>query len=231
MSAPAAGIPRRRAARFYDSTVGKKIVMAVSGVVLFGYVVAHLLGNLQIFIGPDQINHYAELLHASPPLLWTARILLLVILFLHIWSSVQLALRKWEARPIPYVKKRAVGSSYASRTMYWSGPIIFVFVVYHIMQFTLGVGGTEYVELHPYENVVHGFRNPLVAGFYIFAMILLCTHLYHGLWSMFQTLGVSHPRYSPILRRGAAVVATLICLGEISIPIAVLTGIVGGSVL
>ncbi|MGD0618286.1 MAG: succinate dehydrogenase cytochrome b subunit [Bryobacteraceae bacterium] len=184
MSAPAAGIPRRRAARFYDSTVGKKIVMAVSGVVLFGYVVA-----------------------------------------------VQLALRKWEARPIPYVKKRAVGSSYASRTMYWSGPIIFVFVVYHIMQFTLGVGGTEYVELHPYENVVHGFRNPLVAGFYIFAMILLCTHLYHGLWSMFQTLGVSHPRYSPILRRGAAVVATLICLGEISIPIAVLTGIVGGSVL
>jgi succinate dehydrogenase / fumarate reductase cytochrome b subunit len=115
--------------------------------------------------------------------------------------------------------------------MYWSGPIIFVFVVYHIMQFTLGVGGTPYKELMPYQNVVHGFRNPLVAGFYIFAMILLCTHLYHGLWSMFQTLGVNHPRYSPMLRRGAAVVATLICLGEISIPIAVLTGVVGGSVL
>jgi succinate dehydrogenase / fumarate reductase, cytochrome b subunit len=230
MSAPAAGIPDHRAARFYDSTVGKKIVMAVSGVVLFGYVVAHLLGNLQIFLGPDQINHYAALLHASPPLLWTARIFLLVMLFLHIWSSVQLALRKWEARPIAYVKKRAVGSSYASRTMYWSGPIIFVFVVYHILQFTVGVGGTPYLELHPYENVVHGFRNPLVAGFYIVAMILLCLHLDHGIWSVFQTLGVNHPRYTPLLRKGAAVVATLICIGEISIPIAVLLGVVGDNV-
>lgn len=156
MSAPAVGLPDRRAPRFYDSTVGKKVVMAVSGVVLFGYVVAHLLGNLQIFIGPDQINHYAALLHASPPLLWTARTFLLVMLFLHIWSSFQLALRKWDARPEAYVKKRAVGSSYASRTMYWSGPIVFVFVVYHILHFTVGVGGTEYIELHPYENVVHG---------------------------------------------------------------------------
>jgi succinate dehydrogenase / fumarate reductase cytochrome b subunit len=231
MSAPAVGLPDRRAPRFYDSTVGKKVVMAVSGVVLFGYVVAHLLGNLQIFIGPDQINHYAALLHASPPLLWTARTFLLVMLFLHIWSSFQLALRKWDARPEAYVKKRAVGSSYASRTMYWSGPIVFIFVVYHILHFTVGVGGTEYIELHPYENVVHGFRNPLVAGFYIVAMILLCTHLYHGLWSMFQTLGVNHPRYTPWLRRGAAVFATLIAIGEISIPIAVLMGAVGGNVL
>ena len=228
MSAPAVGISDRRAARFYDSTVGQKVVMAVSGVVLFGYVVAHLAGNLQIFLGPAQINHYAALLHASPPLLWTARIFLLAMLILHVWSATLLYLRKWDARPVPYVKKRAVGSSYASRTMYWSGPIIAVFVVYHIMQFTLGVGGTPYRELRPYENVVHGFRNPLVAGFYIFAMILLCTHLYHGLWSMFQTLGVSQPRYSRWLRRGAQAVAVLICLGEISIPIAVLTGVVGG---
>ena len=231
MSAPAVGISDRRAARFYDSTVGQKMVMAVSGFVLFGYVVAHLLGNLQIFLGPDQINHYAALLHASPPLLWTARIFLLVMLFLHVWSAVLLALRKWDARPVAYVKKRAVGSDYASRTMYCSGPIIAVFVVYHIMHFTLGMGGTPYVELHPYENVVHGFRNPLVAGFYIVAMILLCTRLYHGLWSMFQTLGLNHPRYTPLLRRGAAVFAVLICIGELSIPIAVLTGLVGGEVL
>ncbi len=147
MSAPAAGIPGRRAARFYDSTVGKKFVMAISGIVLFGYVIAHLLGNLQIFMGPAQINRYAALLHSSPPLLWIARIVLLIMVGLHIWSSLQLALRKWDARPIGYVKKRAVGSSYASRTMYWSGPIIAAFVIYHLMEFTFGTGGTPYREL------------------------------------------------------------------------------------
>ncbi|HTP85902.1 MAG TPA: succinate dehydrogenase cytochrome b subunit [Bryobacteraceae bacterium] len=230
MSAPAVGMSDRRAAGFYDSVVGKKVVMAVSGVVLFGYVVAHLLGNLQIFLGPDQINHYAALLHASPPLLWTARIFLLIMLFLHVWSCWLLFLQKRAARPEPYVKKRAVGSDYASRTMYWSGPIVGAFVIYHIMHLTLGVGGTPYIELHPYENVVHGFRNPIVAGFYIVALILLCTHLYHGLWSMFQTLGINHPRYTPWLKRGAQVVAILIAIGEISIPIAVLLGIVGGEI-
>ena len=228
MSAPAAGISRRRAARFYDSTVGKKIVMAVSGVVLFGYVVAHLLGNLQIFIGPDQINHYAALLHASPPLLWTARIFLLIMLFLHIWSSVQLALRKWDARPIAYVKKRAVGSSYASRTMYWSGPIVLAFLIFHLLQFTAGIihPGSQFIEGDVYHNVVAGFQVWWVSAWYIFAVSLLGVHLSHGISAMFQSLGLAHPRYTPLLNKAAVVIATAIVLGFISVPISVLLEVV-----
>jgi succinate dehydrogenase / fumarate reductase cytochrome b subunit len=113
--------------------------------------------------------------------------------------------------------------------MYWSGPVIAAFVIYHLMEFTIGSGGTPYRDLEPYYNVVHGFRNYFVSGFYIVAMIMLCTHLYHGVWSMFQTLGASHPRYTPLLRNLAAVVAWVIGIGYISIPIAVLTGFVGGN--
>ena len=189
MSAPAAGISGRRAARFYDSTVGKKFVMAISGIILFGYVIAHLLGNLQIFLGPAQFNGYARFLHSVPELLWPARIVLLIAVILHIWSSLHLAVVKSEARPVGYVKKRADGSSYASRTMYWSGPIIAAFVIYHLLQFTFGMGGTPYQELDAYGNVINGFRVPVVAIFYIIAMALLCLHLRHGLWSMVQSLG------------------------------------------
>jgi len=226
MSATAVGFEDRRAERFYASTIGKKAVMAVSGAILFGFVVSHLIGNLQIYEGPEKINHYAVLLRTLPSLLWGARITLLIMVLLHIWSSVQLASRKWEARPVRYVKKRATGSSYASRTMYWSGPIILAFVIYHLLDLTWGKVNPSFHELSPYQNVVASFSVPWVSAFYIFAMILLCMHLYHGLWSMFQTLGMHHQRYSLILRRAAAVVAILIAAGNISIPVAVLTGMV-----
>jgi succinate dehydrogenase / fumarate reductase cytochrome b subunit len=214
------------ALRFWDTTIGKKAVMAVSGVVLAGFVVAHLLGNLQIFIGPDRFNGYARALKALPELLWVVRITLIVSVTLHIWSSIQLAVVKGEARPLGYVRNKSIASSYASRTMYMSGPIVAAFIIYHLMQFTFGVGGTPYMESDPYGNVINGFRVPAVSLFYIIAMGLLCLHLRHGLSSMVQTLGLDHPRYTPRLKALAVIVATLIFFGFVSIPIAVMAGVI-----
>lgn len=214
------------ALRFRDTTIGKKAVMAISGLVLAGFVVGHLLGNLQIFIGPDRFNSYARTLKALPELLWTVRITLLVSVVLHIWSSIQLAVVKGEARPIGYVRSKSIASSYASRTMYMSGPIVAAFIVYHLMQFTFGVGGTAYMESDPYGNVINGFRVPAVSLFYILAMGLLCLHLRHGLSSMVQTLGLHHPKYTPRLKALAVLAATLIFFGFVSIPIAVMTGVI-----
>lgn len=231
MSAAAEGVPHSRAIGFYQSTAGKKAVMAVSGIILFSFVVGHLIGNLQIYEspGPDgtyKLDQYAVFLRSLPAALWGARATLLVMVILHIWSSIQLAARKMNARPIGYVKKKAIHSSYASRTMYWSGPIVLAFIVYHLLDFTFGAANPNYLEGHVHDNVIASFSVPWISAFYILAMILLCLHLYHGLWSMFQTLGLHHPRYSAILRAAAKVVAILIALGNISIPIAVLTGVV-----
>lgn len=200
--------------------------MAVSGCILFLFVVGHLIGNLQIYEGPEKLNRYAVFLRSLPALLWTVRAILLVMVGLHIWSSVALAMRKWEARPVNYVKRKATESSYASRTMYWSGPIILAFVIYHLLDFTFGSVNPHFVEGDVYANVVASFRVIPVSAFYIFAMVLLCMHLYHGLWSMFQSMGFYHPRYTPVLKRSAAVVAVLIAAGNISIPVAVMSGLV-----
>jgi succinate dehydrogenase / fumarate reductase cytochrome b subunit len=209
---------------FYSSTVGKKAVMAVSGCILFLFVLGHLAGNLQIYEGPAKLNDYSRLLHSMPALLWGARVTLLGMVALHIWSSIQLALRNRAARPAGYVQKRSAGSSYAARTMYWSGPIILVFVIYHLLDFTFGTLNPNYQEGNVYANVVASFQAPLISAFYILAMLLLATHLYHGLWSMFQSLGFHPARFTRALKRGAAAVAMLIAAGNISIPIAVLAG-------
>jgi succinate dehydrogenase / fumarate reductase cytochrome b subunit len=226
MAATAVGLSKDDSAlRFYDSTLGKKAVMAVSGVVLFGFVAGHLIGNLQFFEGPEKLNAYGRFLRNMPALLWTTRIMLLLMVLLHIWSSILLAAGKAKARPKGYVRKKAVHSTYASRTMYWSGPIIAAFVVYHLLDFTFGTVNPGFREGDAYGNVVRSFLNPVVSGFYIIAMALLCLHLFHGVWSMFQTLGVHHPRYTPLLRRFAAISSVLIFLGFISIPLSVLTGL------
>ncbi len=211
---------------FYASTTGKKAVMAVSGCILFLFVVGHLIGNLQIYEGPDKLNRYAVLLRSEPALLWAVRLVLLAMVLLHIWSSVQLAGRNVAARPQGYRKKKAAGSSYASRTMYWSGPIVLAFVIYHLLDFTFGTVNPHYEPGNVYGNVVASFQLVPVAAFYIIAMLLLCLHLYHGLWSMFQSLGFSHPRYTPKLKMGAAIFAILIAIGNCSIPIAVMAGLV-----
>ena len=222
MSATAAGLPgSARTWKFWQTTIGKKAVMAVSGVILAGFIFGHLAGNLQIFLGPDAFNGYAATLRHLPEIVWPTRIILLICIFLHIWSSLQLAVVKSDARPVSYVKKRSAGSDYASRTMYWSGPIIAAFVIYHLMQFTFGVGGTPYHATDAYGNVIQGFRVPVVSLFYIIAMGLLCMHLSHGLWSMFQTLGFYHPKHTPKIKRLATVIALVVFFGFISIPVAV----------
>jgi len=205
--------------------------MALTGVILFGYVVAHLLGNLQIFGDPEQINKYAAFLHnpANAALLWVARAALLVAVLMHIVASVQLWKLKSDARPVAYVKKEDAAATYASRTMMWSGPIVAAFVIFHVLHLTVGAV-LPLQEIGPNEpnvraNVIAGFLNPAVSAFYILAIILLCMHLYHGLWSMFQSLGFSHPRYTPRLKRGAAIFAILIAIGNCSIPVAVMAGL------
>jgi succinate dehydrogenase / fumarate reductase cytochrome b subunit len=213
---------------FWRTTIGKKAVMAVTGVILFGFVVGHLLGNLQIYEGPEQLNAYAATLRAHPALLYGTRILLLISVILHIWAAVQLWALHRTARPIGYVKKASINSTYASRTMYWSGPIVLAFIIFHLLHFTFGTihPGGPFVEGDVYNNVVTGFQVWPVSLFYIIAMVLLCLHLYHGLWSMFQSLGINHPKYTPWLRGFAKVFAILIALGNISIPVAVLAGFI-----
>ena len=213
-----------QARRFYDAPIGKKVVMAATGVILFGFVLGHMAGNLQLFLGREKFDAYAELLRHTPALLWGVRIALLVSVILHITASVQLAALNQKARPVGYRKKAAVDSSYAARTMMWSGPIIAVFIVYHILHLTLGRGGLPFQEGRVYDNVIAGFRVVPVSIAYIVAMALLGMHLNHGLWSMFQSLGVSNPRYSAGMRRFAKIFSILVVIGFISIPIAVMAG-------
>jgi succinate dehydrogenase / fumarate reductase cytochrome b subunit len=227
MSATAANLASG-SLRFWQSTVGKKAIMAVTGIILFGFLVGHLLGNLQVFETPDKLNDYAAFLKSHPGLVWTTRLVLLLSVGLHIWSSFELWLLQREARPVKYVKKVNLNSTYASRTMIWSGPIIAAFVIWHLLQFTFGAvhPGAPFSEHNVYNNVVLGFRVWPVSLFYVIAMVMLCYHLYHGLWSMFQSLGFSHPVYTPWLKVIARAVAILLAAGFISIPVAVLAGLV-----
>ena len=213
-------------ARFYDSSIGKKAVMAVTGLVLFGFLILHMLGNLQVFLGREVMNHYAETLHGNPGLLWVARVVLLVSVVLHTWAAIQLTAVKAAARPVAYVKPGNVQGSTGSRTMMLSGPVIALFVIGHLLHFTTGTIHPQFVELHAYENVVTGFANPIAAGLYIVAMILVGFHLSHGIWSMFQSIGFSHPRYTPLIKKFAGLFSWILIAGFISVPIAVLAGLV-----
>src|SRR5277367_5470450 len=217
-----ASAPRaNRAPGFWASTVGKKIVMAVTGVMMFGFVIAHPLGNLQVFEGPAKLNAYGAFLHSIGELLWPVRAILLIAVALHIIATVQLALRKKRARPVGYSRKQAIASSYASRTMYWSGPIVLAFIIFHLLHLTAGYihPGAAYIEGDVYHNVVSGFQVWWVSVSYVVAICLLGVHLRHGPWSMCQTLGIHQPKHTATLKKAAWVVALLIVLGYISIPI------------
>lgn len=226
MSTAIANTQFTRVARFYESTIGKKAIMAVTGLILFSYLIAHMLGNLQIFLGSAVMNHYAETLHGNPPLLWTARVVLLVSVVLHIWASVALSMLKSEARPVAYVKRANVQSSWASRTMMFSGPIVAAFVVLHLLHLTTGTIHPQFVPLHPYENLVSGFLVVPFALAYIVVMVFIGFHLSHGIWSMFQSMGLSHPRYTPLIKKFAAVFSWILTAGFIAVPLAVLAGLV-----
>ncbi len=227
MSASAGEAKPGRASQIYLVTIGQKALMSVTGVVLFGFVIAHMIGNLQVFLGRAKLNAYGELLHSMPGILWTARIVLLASVLLHAVLGLRLARLRGSARPVAYAKKKNVGSTTSSRTMVVSGLLIFFFVIYHLLHFTLGNAHPSFVPGDVYHNVIAGFRVIPASIAYIVAMVGLGFHLNHGAWSMFQSLGVSHPRYTPMLRRFAAIAATLIVLANISMPLAVLTGVIG----
>lgn len=218
-------------ASFVSTTVGKKIVMALTGCVLFGFVLVHMVGNLQVFlpVGPDGVHpldHYAKLLRTSVPLLWTFRLVLLGSVGLHIWSATSLTLKSLEARPVGYRARKWEESTYASRTMRWGGALVALFVVYHLLHLTLGSVHPQFEHGQVFRNVVIGFSNPIVSGFYIVTMCALGLHLRHGVWSLLQTLGLENPRYNPIRRILANAFATVVVLGNVSIPVAILAGLV-----
>lgn len=226
MSATAFDVKLNREIGFYRSMVGRKAIVAVTGAMLFAYLVAHLIGNLQILAGPERINAYARLLHSQPLFLWVARLALLTAVGLHAVATVQLWFENRAARPIPYQKPDTLQATLASRTMIVSGPLIAVFVVYHILHFTTGTVHPKFEELNVYNNVVVGFQNPAASGFYILIMALIGLHLYHGLWSMFQSLGLTSTRCTPLIKRAAAIGAVIIAGGNIFIPVAVLAGLI-----
>src|SRR6267154_6800243 len=220
----------------FSSSLGKKYIMAVTGFVLFLFVIGHLAGNLQIFLGPEAINRYGHFLQTNVELIWPARIFLLLMVALHIWAAVKLSLENKAARPIGYGQYKPVASSYASRTMLMSGIIIFVFIIYHLLHFTVQ---SQYINLtgknfatfvdpqkrHDiFQMMVVGFSNIWVSGFYILGMALLCLHLSHGVSSMFQSIGWKNKAYGPVLDKLARVVAMLIFIGYTSIPLAILLG-------
>jgi succinate dehydrogenase / fumarate reductase cytochrome b subunit len=224
-------------ANLFKSSLGKKYLMAVSGGVLFLFVVGHLLGNLQIFLGPEAINRYGDFLQSNKEILWPARLVLLGMVGLHIWSAVKLSAENKMARPVGYAGNPSpVAASYASRTMLMSGLIIAAFVVYHLLHFTaqvksLNFTGQDFVTLldekgrhDVFAMMVAGFSRPLISAFYLVAMALLCLHLSHGAGAMFQSLGWKNEARGPLIDRLARAVAWLIFLGYASIPIAILLG-------
>jgi succinate dehydrogenase / fumarate reductase, cytochrome b subunit len=218
-----------RLALFWQSSVGKKAVMAVTGLILVAYLITHVLANLLVFAGPDRINRYAQLLHASGAALWGARLILLVAAVLHIVAATQLALRSRAARPAPYAGGREPQvSTLAARTIRWGGAIILVFLVYHILHFTTGTAHPDFVALNPHHNVTTGFREPWVAAVYLLAMVVVGLHLYHGVWSSGRSLGLSQPSPQPLRRRVALVLAALVWLGFTAIVVAGFLGMIRG---
>ena len=216
------------------STVGKKIVMAATGIVLVGFVVAHMIGNLKIYLGAEHFNAYARFLRevAEPllgysGLLWGVRVVLLACVVLHVDAAYQLTRLSQAARPVGYAVSRRP-TSYAAWTMRWGGFVLLLFVVYHLLHFTLGsvgYGPGQFRHLDAYHNVVIGFQIWYVSLFYVAAMLALGLHLWHGTWSMFQTLGVMSPRWDRTVQAAGAVLAVVVVAGNVSVPLAVMAGL------
>lgn len=221
--------------RFLSSTILSKVVMAITGVVLIGFVLGHMAGNLQIFIGRERLNHYAEALQNMGALLWVLRIFLSACLVLHITTSIRLKLLNMAARPVPYTIKATVAASISSRTMLISGITVFAFLTFHLLHFTIGSiqPGTfkTAIPLHEglpdvYSMVVYGFQNTVVSVSYIVLVLLLGFHLNHAIPSMFQTLGFNHPRYNGFVSGLGPVLSIIVTLGYLAIPLAVMAGLV-----
>ncbi len=225
----------------FRSSVGRKAIMAVTGLGLVVYVVVHMLGNLQIYLGRDVINSYAQMLKGAPVLLWTARTVLAVLFVTHVYLGVTLYAENRAARPVPYARYEPRTATLSSRTMLISGMVVLAFVVYHLLHFTIGTvlpenfrrrellpGGADRQDV--YAMVVLGFRHPAVAASYVIAQLFLGLHLYHAVPSLFQSLGLRHPRYDgPIEKLGLGVTLAVV-VGNVSIPVGINLGLVGTSV-
>jgi succinate dehydrogenase / fumarate reductase cytochrome b subunit len=223
-----------RIVRLYRSSVGKKVAMAVSGVILVLWIIGHMLGNLKAFMGPAAINSYAEGLRTlGEPLLgrgwllWAVRVVLIAAVGIHILAATQLTLQSRAARPVRYRVTPHDEILYASRTMRWGGVILVLYVVYHLLHMTFGSAHPSFIPGDVYQNLVAGFRSWPVVITYVAATLALAFHLHHGAWSALQTLGAGHSRFDRQRRTGAAIIAIAVFVGFISVPLAVLLGVIG----
>jgi succinate dehydrogenase / fumarate reductase cytochrome b subunit len=198
--------------------------MAVTGLILVGYLVTHVAANLTIFSGPEKINEYAAALREVPALLWGARLVLLGATVLHIWSAWRLTVLARASRPVGYTRKKNRGSTFASRTMRLSGILLFAFIIFHILHFTTGSVHPSFEAGDVSGNVIRGLQSPGVALFYVLAMGAVGFHLAHGVWSVFQSLGVTNPRVQRVRQGLALVLAIGIAGGFTLIPLAIVTG-------
>jgi succinate dehydrogenase / fumarate reductase cytochrome b subunit len=226
----------------YRTSVGKKFVMAITGVIGYGFVIGHMIGNLKVFLGPEAFNEYAEFLRTfGEPLLparvvlWIIRLVLLASVVLHVVAAVQLTRQAQVGRPVGYNQKKRVRASFASLTLRWGGAAIFLFIIYHLLHITFGVFHPSYQLAtgahglsHPdaYHNVVTGFTNPLVVLFYLLALLALAMHLYHGVWSALQTLGINSPVTDRLFRGIAIASAVVLFVGFMVVPLSVMAGLV-----
>jgi succinate dehydrogenase / fumarate reductase cytochrome b subunit len=213
---------------FYGSTVGKKVVMAVTGLIGFGFLVGHMVGNLLVFAGPAALNAYSNFLHGNLALLWGTRLVLTAAVILHIHCAFSLWGRNNEARPRSYYQRKDLATNYAALTMRYGGLVLLLFIVYHLLHLTWGVeqvSGQAFDPDNVYNNLVNGFSNPAIAGFYIVAQIALGMHLYHGIWSLTQSVGADHPKYNALRQRASIVGTLLVVLGFVVVPISVQTGV------
>lgn len=225
-SSNAEPVRRSHLARVLRSSIGLKLIMAVTGVVLSGFVLAHMAGNLQIFQGQESIDEYSKLLHKEPALLWTARLVLLGSVGLHIWAYVTLTGMNQKARSKVGREATHRQSSFASRSMRLTGPLLLAFIIFHLLHLTTGTVHPDYHEGEVYKNLVTGLRVVPVAAVYVLAMVMLGFHLWHGVWSLTQTLGGAQPRYHSAGRRFATVFTLVVVLGFAVVPLAIVFGFV-----
>ena len=213
--------------RFWGSTVGKKIVMGATGLILVAFVVLHMAGNLQFFAGFERFNAYSHLLQVDLiEVTWLLRLALLASVVLHVTAAYQLTIRNWAARPEAYAHHEPQVSTYAARTMRWGGVYLLLFIPYHLLHFTTGTLHPAFVRAEAYGNVVIGFQVMWVSLLYLVAMVFLGLHLYHGTWAAFRSLGVTRPRNDPLHRRLALVLAVIVPVGFSLLPLSVMLGFV-----
>jgi succinate dehydrogenase / fumarate reductase cytochrome b subunit len=210
----------------WGSSIGLKILMAVTGVILSGFVLGHMAGNLQVFQGQEAIDGYAKFLRREPALLWMVRLVLLTSVLVHIWAYLVLTRINLKARPARYREKAHKEASFASVSMRLTGPILLAFIIYHILHMTTGTVHSSFREGAVYDNLTSAFSSAVVVVIYVVAMIMLGFHLWHGVWSMFQTLGFSQTRHGTVARHFATVFTLLVVLGFIAVPLAIFSGAV-----